>query len=1112
MNRQSLRVGAALVAALLPLVASAQAPLPPKAATPAKAKPSVPATRPKAPPPVTSLDVAVTDPSGKPVEGAVVVAVPTRGAYRPIVGLAAEKVRSTLTGRDGKAKLESLPTGPWNVTVRARGFVPQPLRRVASGPLAVRLEKGGSITGVVREWRTGRPVPAARVSVRTGIPGTGGWEEEAGRNETTADAEGRFRLDGIGRAPASLVVRAPGFEQAEKTARQGESVEVFLFPGAALAGTVRDDEGRPVRGAAVQAQSDRSWIALPTERTDARGEFLIPGVQPGRYTVVAREGGRAPGIAVAAVDAEAETRVELLLSEGGFVTGRVVDPDGRPLAGRLRLETIDEQTLAPSVGERIAADAKADGTFALGPLPPAALGIGVSAPRHAARRVEATTTRRAAVDLGDVVLETGLAVRGRVRDREGHGLEGASVRARLRRPGGPWREATSEGDGEFVVAGLEAGTYSLRAELAGYAAASATARPGGDPVDLVMEPGGEIAGRVVDASGQPAEDASVEAEWAGGAEAPAGGAFATAEEGEGRFVLRDLRAGRYAVQARAAGKGEASLSGVPVAAGKTTDVGTIRLASGGIVRGTVVDVDGRGVPGARVVAERDLSMQTGDLEARTGSSGAFEIHGVPAGKVSVMTSHPAYASPRPEVVEVDPEKEPVPVRIVLLEGARVEGHAAHRDGRPFASGRVLVRNLAPGTEGIGEVPPPVRPDGSFAIDHVAAGPTQVELLAPSSPGALTGLVSREILLADGETTTVDFALRDVVVAGTVTRAGQPAPGVRVSLRSLESAPMTLYTGVGAGGVEARGGPPFLMATSREDGAYELVVFSPGRTRVGLEAVSGSERYPDREVVVPDVDRFELDLEIGETQVSGMVVDKDGGEPVSDASVHLGRATARTGPDGRFALGAEPGERQLGATARGRKYAVLTLNVPRDGLADVRVEMERGLDLRGRVVDGAGRPAPNLQVAATAASEVYAEVVWTLGDGSFRIGGLGEEPCTLASGSDLAGWAVRGNVRPGGDLVTLTLRPGGRVAVRVVGADGLPVKDASTDVHRLDGLPVSLPVDSGETDANGLAEIAVPQGLVEIEAGTRDQTGRASVSVAAGATVPLEIVLQAREKP
>ncbi len=215
--------------------------------------------------------------------------------------------------------------------------------------------------------------------------------------------------------------------------------------------------------------------------------------------------------------------------------------------------------------------------------------------------------------------------------------------------------------------------------------------------------------------------------------------------------------------------------------------------------------------------------------------------------------------------------------------------------------------------------------------------------------------------------------------------------------------------------------------------------------------------------MPDVDRFELNLEIAETQVSGTVVDKDSGEPVSDASVRLRRSSARTGPDGRFSIAVEPGEWQLAASAPGRKLTVLPLNVGPDGLSDVRVEMERGLELRGRVVDAAGRPLRVWRSWPPTRAVDLAETVYTLADGSFRIGGLGEEPYTLVSGGDLTGWAVRGGVTPGGEPVTLALRPGGRIAVRVLGADGRPVKDAYPDVQRVDGLAV---VDAGRLGLDG----------------------------------------------
>ncbi len=116
-------------------------------------------------PPVATLDVTVTDPAGKPVGGALAMAVPVQEALLSRGAIAREKVRSALTGREGQAKLESLPPGPWNVVVHARGFVTWSLRRVASGPLAVRLEKGGSITGVVREGK-GAPPGARRSGLR----------------------------------------------------------------------------------------------------------------------------------------------------------------------------------------------------------------------------------------------------------------------------------------------------------------------------------------------------------------------------------------------------------------------------------------------------------------------------------------------------------------------------------------------------------------------------------------------------------------------------------------------------------------------------------------------------------------------------------------------------------------------------------------------------------------------------------------------------------------------------------------------------------------------------------------------------------------------------------
>jgi large repetitive protein len=1127
MHRHLLRGCVALLVVSFSLVASAQSPSPAKPAAPPKATAPATARRaPKtAPPPVTSLDVTVTDPGGKPVEGAFVMALPVRGAYRSFGELATEKVRSTLTGREGKARLESLPPGPWNVGVHARGFVTQSLRRVASGPLAVRLEKGGVITGVVREADGKRPVAGARVAVDGGLPLPSGWEEDATRNETTTDAAGRFRLEGIGRAPVTLAARARGFGRAERTdVHAGATVELFLFPGASLAGVVRDDAGRPVEGALVRAEGDQSWGAPPPERSDARGEFQMAGVQPGEYTVLAREGGRAPGIAVVIVDPDGAATASLTLSDGGYATGRIVDAEGRPVAGRVRVEAFDGRGLPTFASDLLAADAKAGGKFALGPLPLGSLGVAVSAPRYSTRHVDAEMPARGrTADFGDIALEAGLSIRGRVRDREGSGIAGAAVSATRRGSGSPSEgEAVCEEDGSFLVGGLEAGSHDVSVVAPGYAAAHATTTPGGEPLDLVLEPGGEIAGRVVDADGSPVDDAQVSVEDESQPRGPGRYSGGRADEGDGRFVLRDVAAGTYSLEVRAASRGEASMTGVRVAAARTTSVGTITLGRGVVVQGVVVDSEGNGIPGATVGAERDANRRTGQLRTQTGSTGAFELRGVPIGAVYVSASHPAYAPAREVAATVDPEKEPVPVRIVLVRGGRIEGRALYRDGRPFVGGRVSCYPLDSRGGGMRWETAAIDAGGSFVLDHVPAGRTMVTLMAftPSSPmvmgsstNILTSVASREVEVREGETTPVDLSLRDVVVAGRVTRAGQLEPGVLVSVMSGQGSSVMTWVGASAARL-ASPGPQPLAGTTRDDGSYELLVFTPGPAFVQM--TGGGQGFPGREVEIPDVDRFELDLEIGSVTVSGIVVDGADGAPVAEASVGLRRTDGGTGgsggaessPDGRFSIATEPGEYRLEARARDRQSSSQALSVGPSGVTDLRIEMESGLEIRGRLLDASARPAPGFLILVTPADGEGSGYANSGPDGSFRIGGLGPKAHAIVGGSELSGYAFQSGVTPGGEPLVLTLRPAGRIAVRVVDPVGQPVKEAYPRVETIDGVRVRMPGRvSGPTDANGLYELVAPPGTVEVSVRAEKDSGRGSASVRSGETTPLTVVLQ-----
>jgi len=376
-----------------------------------------------------------------------------------------------------------------------------------------------------------------------------------------------------------------------------------------------------------------------------------------------------------------------------------------------------------------------------------------------------------------------------------------------------------------------------------------------------------------------------------------------------------------------------------------------------------------------------------------------------------------------------------------------------------------------------------------------------------------GVDAREVEVRDGETASVTFELHDVLVTGQVTRGGQPAPGIVVSLFGPNPLVSIFGGSSGARATASSDGIPVQSAVSREDGHYELVVFTPGPMRVWLASMTG-QSYPHRGVDVPDVDAFVLDLELPETTVSGTVIDRESQAPLAAALTLSGlrgeaeqrrAGSAVAGADGRFAIAAAPGDYRLTARAVAHEPASLDLSVGAGGLADLVVEVEKGASIPGRATDTAGRPVPGVEVNATGAAGDGGFAL-TLADGTFRVEGLGEGPYSLAAGSSVAGYAVRHGVAPGGKPVTLRLAPGGRVAVHVVREDGRPVAGAYPEVQAVAGSPVSLPDAGVPTDADGHAEIPAPAGIVTVGAGDGQASGSGTVAVTAGTTAPLEIVL------
>ena len=155
-----------------------------------------------------------------------------------------------------------------------------------------------------------------------------------------------------------------------------DDVELRLSPGLRLAGTVLSEDGKPLLGAALTiAPAEEAAFEMPPFaklrwESGRRGEFVIDGLRPGRHVMRATAEGHIP-LVLEDVEVKPEpdeagadgvNRVELRLAPAFFVTGRVFDSGGAPVAGA------QVRAHAPGTELNVEALSSADGVYRLGPF------------------------------------------------------------------------------------------------------------------------------------------------------------------------------------------------------------------------------------------------------------------------------------------------------------------------------------------------------------------------------------------------------------------------------------------------------------------------------------------------------------------------------------------------------------------------------------------------------------------------------------------------------------------------------------------------------------------------------------------------------------------------
>lgn len=262
-----------------------------------------------------------------------------------------------------------------------------------------------------------------------------------------ADEEGRFRLGGVPGRSLYLVARAEKRltrgRQPVKPEEVGseEGVLLHTVAGAALRGRVTDELGAPVAGAEVFVMPSLTYVvqAIRTREiyfermfTGGDGSFAIEAVPAGAMLAVqAFDGATHPGSAEFGPLARGSTaEVGVRLSPTGGLTARAVDEEGEPVSGARAVAVPLDLRLAPAFARDVSswlAESGSDGALRWPRLPRrnylllAQSRDGRSAPYAAAVQGDGSAAPE------PLVIQTSMALDGRLVDAEGRGIPGAKV-------------------------------------------------------------------------------------------------------------------------------------------------------------------------------------------------------------------------------------------------------------------------------------------------------------------------------------------------------------------------------------------------------------------------------------------------------------------------------------------------------------------------------------------------------------------------------------------------------------------------------------------------------------------------------------------------------------
>jgi len=633
-----------------------------------------------------------------------------------------------------------------------------------------------------------------------------------------------------------------------------------------LEGQVLDEAGDPVGGAVVTLSS----MPPRTATTEADGGFSFDKLVGREYALSAVAGKKVGGPVVHRLSSSSDP-VIIRVAPGAKLVVTVVDGADKPVP-KADI-TVESQTEAKgTTGD--------DGTATFDPVHPGWVAVHARAPGFATANGFTQLGGANATGQLRLVLRTGYSVSGRVIDEKGKPIPKVDVAtAGLWEIPGSGHRAETDAKGQFKIEALAAGTHKLVATDRVHAPArsgpiTVTDKPV-EGIELVMQTGGVIAGRVLDHAKVPVVYATVRVVGEGSEMWLVDSRQAPTDE-NGYFEITGLDRTKLKVRA----DNEAAASEIAVVDLTTAPEKRgleLVLSITGTIAGTVVDEAGQPVAEVQVNAfpdifsgsSTDALVLAGMSSATTDGGGRFTIRGLPAGEYRVQAARSSGRG-RYEWGQggVKAKTGDTNVKLTLSAPGRVTGKVVLENGKAPTLANISLANKAPSA---------AKPDGVFEVNDVEPGTYDLYVRGPEfAEFSKSSIVVKPGVPTDVGTLTL---IRGRKVAGRVVDgAGNPIGGARIKSGDM------LYSMQGQEDQMANFEEMYGMksATSDQEGRFVLVGIDKKATSVLADhATKGRSNAIEIPAGTDDPPPITLTLK-GFGQIVGKVSLK--GKPLSGAAV------------------------------------------------------------------------------------------------------------------------------------------------------------------------------------------------------------------------------------